>query len=141
MNIWMYTVKPKPVVFHHTAHMIVLSSIHCTCIDYRGLNLVTVKYPYPLGPSTIEQLRSTKIFTLNINVRKISFLGYVIDTERLAMDIEKLETISEWPVPKTVKELQQFLNFVNFYRWIIRGFSSIAAPVTFLLKDNAKKLK
>lgn len=35
------------------------------CIDYRGLNAITVKYSYPLPlvPSALEQLREAKIFT------------------------------------------------------------------------------
>ena len=35
------------------------------CIDYRGLNAITVKYRYPLPlvPSAIEQLRKATIFT------------------------------------------------------------------------------
>ncbi len=35
------------------------------CIDYRGLNNVTVKfrYPLPLVPSALEQLRETTIYT------------------------------------------------------------------------------
>ncbi len=35
------------------------------CIDYRGLNNVTVKfrYPLPLVPSALEQLREARIYT------------------------------------------------------------------------------
>ncbi len=35
------------------------------CIDYRGLNYITVKfnYPLPLVPPALEQLRSAKYFT------------------------------------------------------------------------------
>lgn len=35
------------------------------CIDYRGLNTVTVKYRYPLPlvPSALEQLREARIYT------------------------------------------------------------------------------
>lgn len=35
------------------------------CIDYQGLNLVTVKHPYPLPlvPSALEELREAKIIT------------------------------------------------------------------------------
>lgn len=35
------------------------------CIDYRGLNAITVKYAHPLPsvPSAIEQLRGATIFT------------------------------------------------------------------------------
>lgn len=36
-----------------------------SCIDYRGLNDITVKfrYPLPLVPVAHEQLRSTKIYS------------------------------------------------------------------------------
>ncbi|KAK3538777.1 hypothetical protein QTP86_015894 [Hemibagrus guttatus] len=35
------------------------------CIDYRGLNAVTVRYPYPppLVPAALEQLRGARVFT------------------------------------------------------------------------------
>ncbi|KAK3559259.1 hypothetical protein QTP86_008828 [Hemibagrus guttatus] len=35
------------------------------CIDYRGLNTITVRYPYPLPlvPAALEQLRGAKFFT------------------------------------------------------------------------------
>ncbi|KAK3556217.1 hypothetical protein QTP70_006733 [Hemibagrus guttatus] len=35
------------------------------CIDYRGLNAVTVLYPYPLPlvPEALEQLRGVRVFT------------------------------------------------------------------------------
>lgn len=35
------------------------------CIDYRGLNAITVKYHYPLPlvPSALDQLTEAKIFT------------------------------------------------------------------------------
>ncbi|KAK3545908.1 hypothetical protein QTP70_016672 [Hemibagrus guttatus] len=34
----------------------------CPCIDYRGLNAITIRYPYalPLVPDTLEQLRGAK---------------------------------------------------------------------------------
>ncbi|KAK3506748.1 hypothetical protein QTP70_023746 [Hemibagrus guttatus] len=37
----------------------------CPCIDYRGLNAITVRYPYPLPlvPAALEQLRGARVFT------------------------------------------------------------------------------
>lgn len=37
----------------------------CLCIDYRGLNAITIPYPYPLSlmPTTLEQLRGARIYT------------------------------------------------------------------------------
>ncbi|KAK3508640.1 hypothetical protein QTP70_001331 [Hemibagrus guttatus] len=40
------------------------------CIDYRGLNAITVRYPYPLPlvPAALEQLRGARVFT-KLNLR------------------------------------------------------------------------
>lgn len=34
-----------------------------------------------------------------------------------------------WPVPESHKQLQ-FLGFANFYRWFIRDYSKVTAPLT-----------
>jgi hypothetical protein len=36
----------------------------------------------------------------------------------------------EWPEPNTVKQVQAFLGFTNFYRRFIRGYSEVAKPLT-----------
>ncbi|KAF7640601.1 hypothetical protein LDENG_00031180, partial [Lucifuga dentata] len=41
-----------------------------------------------------------------------------------------------WPDPGSHKQLQRFLGFANFYRRFIRGFSSIAAPLTTLTSSK-----
>uniref|UniRef100_A0A3B3BWV7 Gypsy retrotransposon integrase-like protein 1 n=1 Tax=Oryzias melastigma TaxID=30732 RepID=A0A3B3BWV7_ORYME len=71
----------------------------------------------------------------------VSFLGYVISPQGVAMDQGKVEAVLKWPQPTTVKELQRFLGFANFYRRFIRGFSIVAAPLTSLLKGATKTLR
>ncbi|KAK3508639.1 hypothetical protein QTP70_001332 [Hemibagrus guttatus] len=56
------------------------------------------------------------------------------------MDTNKVRAVSEWPAPATIKELQWFLGFANFYRRFIRSYSSVAAPLTTLLRGKPKKL-
>ncbi|XP_051532012.1 uncharacterized protein LOC127428025 [Myxocyprinus asiaticus] len=70
----------------------------------------------------------------------ISFLGYVISPEGVTMDSSKVQVMLQWALPVSVKELQCFLGFANFYRRFIRGFSSVAAPLTSLLQGKALKL-
>ncbi|KAI2645745.1 Transposon Tf2-9 polyprotein [Labeo rohita] len=213
------------------------------CIDYRGLNNVTVKfrYPLPLVPSALEQLREATIYTkldlrsaynlirikegdewktafittrghyeyqvmpyglanspavfqsfineifkdlLNkyviayiddilvyskseaehidhvrtvlsrllenqlyvkaekceFHVSQTSFLGYHISHHGVRMDATKVQAVTDWPQPSTLKELQRFLGFANFYRRFIRNYSTIASPLTALLKGKPKKL-
>ncbi|KAK3548421.1 hypothetical protein QTP70_012842 [Hemibagrus guttatus] len=56
------------------------------------------------------------------------------------MDEGKVTAIRDWPTPTTVKELQRFLGFANFYRWFIQNYSSITHPLTSLLQNKPKSL-
>ncbi len=69
-----------------------------------------------------------------------SFLGYVISQDGVSMDDKKVQAVLDWPQPQTVKELQRFLGFANFYRRFIRNFSSIASPLTTMTKRNTSRL-
>ncbi|KAK3535520.1 hypothetical protein QTP70_016934 [Hemibagrus guttatus] len=70
----------------------------------------------------------------------VAFLGYVISPRGVEMDTNKVRAVSEWPAPATIKELQWFLGFANFYRRFITSYSSVAAPLTSLLRGKPKKL-
>ncbi|KAK3527541.1 hypothetical protein QTP86_026647 [Hemibagrus guttatus] len=70
----------------------------------------------------------------------VTFLGYVMSHRGVEMDINKVRAMTEWPAPSTIRELQRFLGFANFYRRFIRNYSSVAAPLTSLLRGKPKKL-
>ncbi|KAI2646498.1 Transposon Tf2-9 polyprotein [Labeo rohita] len=71
---------------------------------------------------------------------KVSFLGYIISPEGVAMDERKVNAVLNWPRPTTLKELQRFLGFSNFYRRFIQNFSSVAVPLTAMVKRGASRL-
>ncbi|KAK3537964.1 hypothetical protein QTP70_024792 [Hemibagrus guttatus] len=213
------------------------------CIDYRGLNIITVRYPYPLPlvPTALEQLRGARVFTkldlrsaynlvgiregdewktafhtthghyeycvmpfgltnapavfqalingvfrnllgrgviayiddilvystsmedhvqqvrevlarlqrhhLFVKLEKcefhratVTFPGYIISRRGVEMDVDKVWAMTEWSAPSTIRVLQQFLGFANFYRRFIRNYSSVAAPLTSLLRGKPKRL-
>ncbi len=56
------------------------------------------------------------------------------------MDQGKVQVINSWPQPQSVKELQRFLGFSNFYRRFIHNFSLLTAPITSLLRHQPKSL-
>ncbi len=56
------------------------------------------------------------------------------------MDQGKVKAIEEWPLPQSVKELQRFLGFANFYRRFVKNFSMHTAPLTALLRGKPKSL-
>ena len=54
------------------------------------------------------------------------------------MEAERIEIIKDWPESKSVRDIQVFLGFANFYWRFIQGFSKIAAPLTSMLKTTNK---
>ena len=52
------------------------------------------------------------------------------------MEDERIEAVKNWPEPKSVKNIQVFLGFANFYRRFIQDFSKIARPLTSMLKTT-----
>jgi hypothetical protein len=67
---------------------------------------------------------------------KVSFLGFTISAEGIKMELDKLSTVTDWPYPRDLKELNRFLGYLNFYRKFISRFSTVAAPLTGLTKSG-----
>ncbi len=81
-----------------------------------------------------------KAYKCTFHQTSIQFLGYQISSQGIKVDEGKVEAIKTWPKPTTIKELQRFLGFSNFYRRFIHNYSSITAPLTNLLKSKPKSL-
>ncbi|QRW21043.1 Transposon Tf2-1 polyprotein [Rhizoctonia solani] len=60
---------------------------------------------------------------------KVEYLGYLITVNGISMHPSKLESISSWPVPRSVKDIQSFLGFTNFYRRFIAHYALICKPL------------
>ena len=67
---------------------------------------------------------------------KLEYLGLIVEEGKLLTDLIKVKGFADWPVPKSVKEVQSFLGFGNFYRKFIAKFSTLAAPLNNLLKKD-----
>ena len=48
-------------------------------------------------------------------VREVRFLGVVIGPERIKMEEEKVKSVLDWLTPKYIKDVQKFLELVNYY--------------------------
>lgn len=78
-----------------------------------------------------------KLEKSEFQVSSTPFLGFIVYKVSLQMDPGKVRVVQEWPQPNSVKKVQCFLGFANFYRFI-RSFSSVAEPLSALTKKSAR---
>jgi len=71
-------------------------------------------------------------------VREVGFLGVIIGENGVRMEKEKVQGVIEWPVPKSVKDVQKFLGLANYYRWFVKDFAKIARPLHEMMRKENK---
>jgi len=71
------------------------------------------------------------------NVTRTKYLGFIITTEGIEVDPEKIAVVKDWKPPQTVKGIQSFLGFCNFYRRFIQDYGRVARPLTLLTHIGA----
>ena len=69
----------------------------------------------------------------------MQYLGHVISKEGVKADPLKITTVMEWLKPRNPKALRGFLGLTSYYMKFLRGYGSIIAPLTALLKKNSFK--
>ena len=72
----------------------------------------------------------------SFNQTSVEYLGLIISEGELRMDPVKLQAVKDWPRPKSVKDIQKFLGFCNFYRCFIHAYSTLACPLFDLTKKT-----
>lgn len=93
----------------------------------------------------LENLKSVlgvaKRFGLNINWQKcsflqtrIEFLGYIVEKGTIRPSERKSETVMKFPQPKSIKQVQSFLGLTEYFHKFIPSYSSIARPLSDLLR-------
>jgi hypothetical protein len=78
-----------------------------------------------------------KLSKCSFGETSVAYLGHVVSAEGVAMDVSKIQSITEWPRPRSVRALRGFLGLAGYYRRFIQDFGKLAAPLTSLLKRDA----
>ena len=71
-------------------------------------------------------------------IKEVGFLGVIIGKDGVRMEKEKVQGVIEWPVPRSVKDVQKFLELANYYRLFVKDFARIAKPLYQMTRKETK---
>jgi len=76
------------------------------------------------------------IWKCKFDVEKIVFLKVIVSEQDLCMNSSKMIIIVNWTTSINLKEIQNFVRFVNFYCHFIKNFFKLVKSFTQLIRKN-----
>jgi hypothetical protein len=70
--------------------------------------------------------------------REVEYLGVVVEKGQIKMDPIKVQAITDWPIPTSIRELHSFLGFGNHYKDFVTNYSHIAQPLYELTRKSVR---
>ncbi|GJR88741.1 putative reverse transcriptase domain-containing protein [Tanacetum coccineum] len=88
----------------------------------------------------LNLLRSEKLYAkfskCDFWLDSVQFLGHVIDSSRVHVDLAKIKAIKNWAAQTTPTEVRQFLGLAGYYQSFIKEFYLISKPLTKITQKN-----
>ena len=69
---------------------------------------------------------------------EVRYLGHIISANAVQPNPQKIEAVKKFPIPKTQKNVKEFLGLAGYYRKFIKDFAKIAKPLSDLTSKNSK---
>jgi len=82
----------------------------------------------------------SKAENCQFGVREVGFLRFVIHSDGIGMESDRLYTIKDWPTLELVRDVQVLLGFTNFYRRFIWKYVKVMAPILNLLQAQGSQM-
>jgi len=88
----------------------------------------------------LERLRNAglqvNIKKYKFRVKRIKYLRFIVSIDRIKVDPKKVDAIRNWKPLCTVKGIQSFLGFCNFYCRFIYNYGVVATPLIRLTRKD-----
>ena len=84
-----------------------------------------------------DQSLFAKLSKCEFYLTYILYLGHIIGQYGVKVDMEKIRAILEWPRPKSLTELREFIGIFTYYRKFMKGFSQFTLAIIDLTKKYA----
>jgi hypothetical protein len=73
----------------------------------------------------------------SFGVKEVEYLGHIVSHEGVTVNLNKIKSMMEWPILKTLKNYRVFLRLVGYYHKFVKNYGRIEAPIMALLKKDA----
>ena len=77
-----------------------------------------------------------KLSKCSFATQQVEYLGHLVSEKGVEPVPAKVAAVQQWPTPQSTRALQGFLGLSGFYRRFIKGYATIAAPLTTLLAKD-----
>ena len=64
-------------------------------------------------------------------------MGHIVSHEGVKVDPNKIKSMMDWPIPKTLEKLRRFLGLIGNYSKFVHNYGRIATTLTILTKKDA----
>ena len=71
-------------------------------------------------------------------VPQIKYLGFIVSKDGICTDPDRISAITDYPRPKTPKQVRKFPGLCGWYRQYVDKFAYIAAPLQKLTHHNVR---
>ena len=139
-----FGLKNSPPTFQHMIDAVLAGLRYSFCLVYVD-DIIVFSHTFKehmdhvshvLDRPQIAGLRA-KSSKCKFAVPSLKYLGHVVSGDGIKVDIHKIDKLQDWPLPTTVKQLQSFLGFANYYRAFVPQISQICQPLYQLAKKGA----
>jgi Reverse transcriptase (RNA-dependent DNA polymerase) len=90
--------------------------------------------------AVLDTLRSNKLYAklkkCEFLSKEVHYLGHIISPEGIRTDPDKVNSVTHWPVPKTIHDIRSFLGITNYYRCYIRNYADLARPLQEIVRKD-----
>ena len=129
-----------PAMFQGYINRVLHDCLDVTCLAYLDDILIFSEDEAEHTEHVREVLHHLGKAGLYLNLEKckfwtkwVGFVGYIVTPGGIAMELDRVSSIRDWPAPRSHRNIQVFLGFTNFYQHFVAYFSWIVQPLTTLL--------